>query len=288
MKKKVIRLNENDIENLVKRIIKEDDFDWVRIQMDNTPDEPEFLALAECYGGEVLYDIEETGESLHGMTVYVNRDGEKYSVHPEEDMGDVMYEYYEQLYHEVGIEGWNVDVEQFHEISNTDVRMLASDLADSDVDSYTDDDVLRETNNTDEYEKIQEKIYELNDKKDGLEDKIDGVDGDELSEVYEEIDEIDDLISDYESDMSNLIEDSYNEFRDAQYEYHHDQLINDPIEYLTRELGLYSDLSEMEHLFYFDEQAFLEHLSSMRYYGELSNYDGDYCSHEGYICVRIE
>ena len=289
MKKKVIRLNENDIENLVKRIIKEGDFDWVKTQMDYTPDEPEFLALAECYGKEVLYDIEGTDESHYGMTVYENRDGEKYAVHPEDDMDDIMFEYYGQVYDDVGTEGWNVDVEQFHTMSNTDARMLASDLTDADVDGYSDDDdVLSEVGNMTKYIELQEKIDELNDKKYELEDKIDGVDGDELAEVYEEIEELDDLINDYESDMSNLIEDSYNEFRESQYGYHYDQLISDPIEYLTRELGLYEDLSQMEHLFYFDERAFLEHLSSMREYGDVNNYDGEYCGHNGYICMRIE
>ena len=82
MKKKVIRLNENDIENLVKKILRESDFDW--IEETSYTEEEEFIIN--------LIDSCEKKPYMNGFLY--SKDGENYFY--QDDKNKIFYfDYYD-------------------------------------------------------------------------------------------------------------------------------------------------------------------------------------------------
>lgn len=286
----------------IRKIIKEevDAFDWVSQHMESMPDEPHLLALVKCYGSEVLdgMDMEENPTYEHyGIDVYENGDGEEYGVGDKSRFWEALVEYYDNLFDEVGVEGWNVDVESYMWMSDTDVRFWASDLADNDIEAYDRDDMVERSSKSDELNEINERIVELEDIISEKEDDLMMLDEEDDKEQYVELeDEIDmlrDELQDMETRKELIYDDARQELYDDLYETHKNGLDSDPVDYLVNELGLYGSADELwdNNIVQFDREQFTNDLADEGHYGEISSYDGDYCMEhvdgEDYICIRI-
>lgn len=285
----------------IRKIIKEEieDFDWVSQHLESIPDDPHYMALVQCYGAQVLRDIEPKEWNHYGLTVYENGEYEEYAVGTREECFYALEEYYNNIIDDVGIEGWNfVDPFDYMYMSSTDIRLYASDLADSDVDSLSPYEIIERTSYFEKYGELEEKISDLEEKISELENlEVDLADQDledteEYSKLEDDLAELEDLLRDYENQKSDMEIDSVEEYREDRYEEYKNQMENDPIETLI-DYGWYNSANEMyeNNVLSFDRQRFVNDLAQLRYYGELSSYDGEYCVEhvggEDYICLRI-
>lgn len=282
----------------IRKIIKEeiDDFGWVSQHMETVPDDPHHLALAQCYGSEVLKGMEQDPSyDRYGINVYENEDGGEYGVGTKEEFWEALRDYYDNLVDEVGIEGWNVDVESYMWMSDTDIRFWASDMADNDIEGYDEEDVINRSSYSDEYEEIGERITELTDTISEKEDELVPMDedSDEYTELQEEIETLQDELNQLESRKGSIYDDARQELYNDLYETHKNGLDNDPVDYLVNDLGIYGSLEELydNNIVMFDREQFCEDLANEGHYGEISSYDGEYCmehiDNEDYICVRF-
>lgn len=282
----------------IRKIIKEeiDDFDWVSQHMETVPDDPHHLALAKCYGSDVLIGMEQEPSYDHyGIDVYENEDGEEYGVGDTSQFWEALREYYDNLFDEVGVEGWNVDVESYMWMSDTDIRFWASDMADNDIEAYDESEIIERSSYSDEKDEIDEKIVELEDVISQKEEDMLPLDedSDEYSELQEELEMLQDELNELESRKNNIYDDARQELYDDLYETHKNGLDSDPVDYLVNELGLYGSADELwdNNIVQFDREQFTNDLADEGHYGEISSYDGDYCMEhidgEDYICIRI-
>jgi regulator of replication initiation timing len=287
----------------VRKIIKEEisDFDWVSQHLESVPDDPHHMALAQCYGVGVLRDIEPKDWTHYGLAVYENGEYEEYVVGTKEECVDALEEYYDYLIDELGVEGWNtnvIDPVDYMYMTKTDVRLYASDMADSDIDSLSPYEIIERTSYFENYEELEEKISDLESQISELEEQeADLIDQDledteEYRKLVDDLGELEDSLRDYENQKSDMEVDATEEYREDNYEEYKRQLDSDPIEFLI-DSGLYGSANEMyeNNVLSFDRERFISDLVSFRYYGELSGYDGEYCMEhvdgEDYICLRI-
>ena len=285
----------------VRKIIKEEisDFDWVSQHLESIPDDPHYMALVQCYGPEVLRDIEPKDWTHYGLAVYENGEYEEYAVGTRRECVDALEEYYDYLVDEVGLEGWNgVDPVDYMYLSNTDIRLHASDLADSDVNSLSPYEIIEQTSYFKQYEKLEEKISDLEEKISELENleadlaDQDLEDTEEYSKLEDDLAELEDLLRDYENQKSDMEQDAIEEYREDRYDEYKSQLEDDPIETLV-DMGWYRSANDMyeNNVVSFNRERFVRDLALLGYYGELSSYDGEYCVEhvggEDYICLRI-
>lgn len=287
----------------VRKIIKEEisDFDWVSQHLESISDDPHYMALAQCYGVKVLRDIEPKDWTHYGLAVYENGEYEEYVVGTKRECVYALEEYYGNLIDELGVEGWNtnvIDPVDYMYLTATDVRLYASDFADSDVDNLSPYEIIEQTSYFEKYEELEEKISDLeseiseleNQEADLIDQDLEGTE--EYNKLVDNLGELEDLLRDYENQKSDMEQDATEEYREDRYGEYKSQLEDDPIEFLI-DSGWYGGTNEMyeNNVLSFDRERFINDLSSFRYYGELSSYDGEYCMEhvdgEDYICLRI-
>jgi hypothetical protein len=286
----------------LRKLIKEeiDDFEWVTQHMETVPDEPHYLALAKCYGTEVLegMNTEENPTYEHyGIDVYENGEGHEYAVGDRDTFHQALMDYYDNLIDEVGLDGWNTDVESYMYMTTTDARFWASDLADGDMDSFGGDEMVERSTYSDEFDELISNISDLEERISEKEDELVQYDEENDSEQYMELEDELDVLRDELKTMEGRKEDIYDnareEFRNDRYESHLYALENDPIDYLVNDLGLYGDVQELydNNVFGFDRDKFCEDLANEGHYGEISSWDGEYCMEHidgtDYICIVI-
>ena len=285
----------------IKKIIKEEisDFDWVSQHLESVPDDPHHMALFQCYGADVLRNIEPKDWTHYGLSVYENEENEEYVVGTRRECVDALKEYYDNLIDEVGVEGWNVvDPVDYMYMSATDVRLYASDLADSDVDNLVPYEIIEYTSYFEKYKELEEKISDLESQVSELENQeADLIDQDledteEYNKLVDNLGELEDLLRDYENQKSDMEQDAIEEYREDRYDEYKSQLEDDPIETLV-DMGWYRSANDMyeNNVVSFNRERFTRDLALLGYYGELSGYDGEYCTEhvdgEDYICLRI-
>lgn len=284
----------------VRKIIKEEieDFSWVSQHLESIPDDPHYTALSQCYGVEVLRDIEPKDWTHYGLAAYENGEYGEYVVGTREECVGALEEYYDNLIDEVGIEGWTIDSADYMYMSSTDIRFYAVDLSDASVDGLSPYEIIERTSYFEKYGELEEKISDLEEKISELENleadlaDQDLEDTEEYSKLEDDLAELEDLLKDYENQKSDMEQDATEEYREDSYEEYKNEMENDPIETLIG-YGWYNNVNEMyeNNVVSFDRERFVRDLVQLGYYGELSGYDGEYCMEhvggEDYICLRI-
>ena len=266
----------------VRKIIKEemDDFDWVSQHLETVPDEPEILVLKNCYGIEVIQDIEEKEWNHYGLKTYSNYDGESYAVGTESEFIDALRDYWYNFPDDVGVE--NVyNYEQYLTMSDYDRESFASEMADSYVDDLSDEECIEREGFDESYEELNEKMEELDDEYYDIEDDVE-----REEQIKEEKREL-------QKEIDNLIERARQFARDSEYDEWYDCL-GDPIDCLIRIHGFYSSVEDLTNsgLLDFDLDEFADDMVNQGSYGDLSSYDGEYCEDtvDGvrYISIRVD
>ena len=103
-------------------------------------------------------------------------------------------------------------------VSDTDARMLASDMADNDVDSMDDDEVVEQADKSDELEEIEDDITELEDQDEPDEKKIE----------------------DLEKKKQELIDAAKEEVRSEKQDEYEKEIKKDPVKFFVDERGIYT------------------------------------------------
>ena len=160
-------------------------------------------------------------------------------------------------------------MERFITISPTDKRMMAADMANARTDGLSDEDALRDADMQDDYDEKQEEIDDLESEIEELEEEIteldeelEGLDEedqdmqehqhaaikDEIEGKNDEISEKRDLISDVEKEMESMPDDAKEKIEEEIAD-EWEKGLEDPIDFLVNEQGLYSIEDLMESSF---------------------------------------
>jgi len=122
-------------------------------------------------------------------------------------------------------------LENYIYISKTDIRIMAGEEADYYIGDMSDNEVLKEIGNDNDYEKIKDKIELATDNRDGLNE-----DDEDYKKEYLKADR---EVKDLEQDLEDLVSES----RDTLISDRYDELVKayeDPIQYFVEEQGTYS------------------------------------------------
>jgi hypothetical protein len=299
----------------IKRIIKEEvnDFNWVKDQMDYTPDNKELVALVKAYGGDVIDEIELNDWDHYGLSIYTSGEMEEYAVGTVSEADEALKEFYMESIDDNGIEGWNsdyIDPMDYVIVDEPWVRMYVNEETEYIVSEMSDTELLNESGYDDEYEELSETESELDDVVNELESEISVLEdelfdaddeGDEelynkiesiLSNKQEELSDVEGRIGSIETRRDELISDARNEVYDS----YHTELTNcmsDPLGCLV-DRGMYESKEEaFESIGWrLDSEAMATELADNGEYGEMGYYDGEYemvdVYGEYYVTLRLD
>lgn len=158
----------------------------------------------------------------------------------------------EQLINDIGMPS---NPEQYLYVTDTDKRIVAGEQADNDLEDMSDDDILDRADMKEEYEEREQKESDI----ESLEEEIYGLDkeddADEIEEKQSELDNLNDELSKMDT-LDEILAKAKEKVHDEIYEEWHDGL-DDPLQFLVKELGIYSEEDLMKANFVgFDYEAF--------------------------------
>jgi len=172
-------------------------------------------------------------------------------------------------------------LENYMTIYDTDRRMLAGEESDNLVDEvYDESEILEKAEVEDEYEEIQEKINEKEDKVSDMEEK--GQDDVLIEETEKKKEEL-------ENKSEELVEKAKEQIREEEYDRIYDEL-EDPVQYFVEDSGMYSreDLLKANFISIDIEKATEDALSTDGYAHFLNTYDGDATElNSGQVLMRM-
>lgn len=281
-----------------------DDFDWVSdTPIPDLDDEDlkmalalgELLGMSEVFGDTMSSDIEDMGDFEkqkyyhYGLSMFTLANGEEWVIGTESEFDTASEEYWADLPDNIGYDGiYNLNY--YLTMSETDVRLFAQDMADSYVTDMSDDELLQDSGNDDEYEELDDKISELEDELEKMgwdldDDSVVEFNSDEYHDLLEKIEEHKNLIKQLEREKDNLITQSRDTLYDSDFERWKDCL-QDPYHCLVSENGYYESAKQMldRGVVLFDTEEFVKDNKSD--YSGLCGYDGDYQESEGYYMAR--
>lgn len=260
-----------------------DDFDWIRNVPGELPeidDENKFLVLVKILGINEVFgyvtgwddpntQFEQNRWTHYGIDTFNLENGQEWAVGTIEEADDALYQYWEDYPNHAGLT--NIDnLRDYLTMSETDRRFFAEDMSNNYVDELSDKEVIGNSSYDEEFEDLEERISELEDQRDGIDDSID------------------DQISGLEKEKNNLIDRAREEVREEDYERWY-ECLEDPYQCLVREHGFYmgvNDLIDSGNVD-FDKEKWVSDMVNDSDYSELSSYSGNYYEEDGYIAFRI-
>ncbi len=272
---------------LIKKILREsveDGFDWVGDILDSVPDDTELYVLHEVYGIN-LNGIEEIGYSHYGINHgYRTEDGEEYFVGTKEEFDEALEEYFKNLVDELEYEGFG-NMDDYLDIPDWWKNDFCREEGEYSVDGLDDDDIIDRCNDIDG--ETQDEYDALINKKDELETEISELEEEQLGldDESERYIEINDLLVDrelylksIEKEIEKLVEYAKEKVSED-YESECLSGMDDPVNYLIRERGLFSNTKEMlDNLsgITIDTDELVKDLVRDGSYADISTYDGNY------------
>jgi hypothetical protein len=163
-------------------------------------------------------------------------------------------------------------------------------MADSYVGDMSDDELLQESRNDDEYEELDDKISELEDELEKMgwnldDDSVVEFNSDEYHDLLEKIEEHKNLIKQLEREKDDLITQSRDTLYDSEFD-RWEYCLQDPYHCLVNEHGYYQSAKQMldRGVVLFDTEEYVRDNKSD--YSGICSYDGDYQVSEGYYMCR--
>jgi len=234
--------------------------------------------IRESIGEEEIQNIREEGNSIF----IEMEDGREFQVYDsvedaEREAEDRVREDLEEN-PEYFTQSW---LENYLTIYDTDRRMLAQEESDNLVDEVDDyEQLIEKAGFEDEFEEIQVKINEKEDKVADMEEK--GQDDVLIEETRDKITEL-------EQESENLVEKAREEVREEEYDRIYDEL-EDPIKYFVDDNGMYSreDLLKASFIRIDVDKATEDAISMDGYAHFLNTYDGDATElNSGQVLMRM-
>lgn len=261
-----------------------DDFDWIRSVSGELPeinDQNKYLALVELLGVEEVFgdvtgfddpdtEFEQNSWSHYGIDTFTLNNGEVWVVGKPEEFDSALHDYWLNFPDDVGLYTVH-DFQNYLIMSDLDRRLYAQDMSYNYIIDLSDDEVIDLSQYQDEFDELEEKISELEDRGDGIDTSID----DEISELEEQ--------------KENLINRAREEVGDDYYNEWY-ECLEDPYECFVRLHGFYSNAQELcdSGAVFFDKNTFADDMVYQTDWGELNGWDGSYEESSGYVLMRIE
>lgn len=300
------------MKSLIKKILREsdfkllgesDDFDWVSdTPIPDLDDEDlkkalalgELLGMSEVFGDTMSTDIDDMGEfqrqthEPYGLSMFTLANGEEWLIGTPDEFNEASKEYWSNFPKDLGYDIHNL--EYYLTMSDMDIRFFAQDMADSYVVDMSDDELLSESGNDDEYEELDDKILEMEDELEKMgwdldDDSVVEFNSDEYHDLLEKIESHKEIIKSLERQKDDLISQSRDNLYDSEYS-RWETCLQDPYECLVREQGFYSDAKDMisRNIVSFDTEKFVK--DNIDDYRGICGYDGEYQESEGYYMCR--
>lgn len=264
---------------------KEDDLEWIRnvpAELPEINDENKFLILVELLGIDDVFgdvtgfddpdtDFRQNSWDHYGIDTFTLDNGEVWAVGTTDEFDNALYDYWYNFYDDVGIENIR-GFEGYLKMSEYDRSLFAQDMADMYVEDLSDEEVVENSSYYEKFEELEDKISELEDKRDGIDTSID------------------DQISDLEKEKDDLIYLAREEVREINYDEWY-LCLEDPYDCLVNTHGLYhsvNDLLDYNNSIYFNGEEFAKDMVNQTHWGELNYYDGTYEEHGDYVAMRID
>jgi hypothetical protein len=252
---------------------------YPEIEGDEIPDEiledPKMLALYNLFGDT---DIEENNYRHYGLDVYAVGSEGDFAVGTDEEADDAQEEYWENFAGDVGIDGV-YGFENYLEMRDEE------GFIDSEVDSYIydlgDNELLSIADLEDDYETIDDEIYELENEVDDLEITIieldDETEADEIDTINSEIEVLQNKIKDLENKKNDLIDEARGYVEDIERDEWRSCLRDGVYDCFVKQRGWFGSAQELLNsgLVDFDNDEFVSDMIVNSDRGtDLATYDG--------------
>ena len=277
-------------ENKIKKMLREefDDLQWIHdvptLFADNEELNEKIKALHKVVGSEAIFgnltkpfDVDDilSHYDWYGITNFELEDGTEWVVGTEEEFNNALYEYWYSYVDDVGLDYINqYDLIDFIEMYEGTRQEYANNEADYSMYKMTDEDILERSADDEEYEELEEQIYELR-------NEIEYEDEDGVGELRNKISEL-------EEKQLNLLDRARELVLELLYEEWY-ECLEDPYECLVDTHGYYSSVNDLidNGLVHFDQEEFASSYASSENWYDLPTYGDGFDYVDGYIITRI-